>query len=138
MSTESTGRYNLSEEKWRELLSPDQFQVLREKGTDPPFEGQFVHPGPDGTYHCAGCGAELFDAERQFDSGSGWPSFTAPADDGAVELHEDLSLGTVRTEVTCARCGGHLGHLFDDGPEPNGQRWCINGTSLTLDTAADA
>ena len=103
------------------------------KGTDPAFTGRFTHPGPDGQYRCAACGTVLFDSATQFDSGSGWPSFTEPANLANVELHTDTSLGMVRTEVTCKHCGGHLGHLFDDGPSPAGQRWCINSSSLELD-----
>ncbi len=128
-------RLELDEGQWRARLSPTQFLVLREKGTDPPFTGEFTHPGAAGTFRCAGCGAPLFESSTQFDSGSGWPSFTAPLDAARVELHEDRSHGMVRTEVTCARCGGHLGHVFDDGPGPAGQRWCVNSTSLELDEA---
>lgn len=132
---EATGaaRLDLSDAEWRQRLTPEQFHVLREKGTERPFSGKFVHPGPEGTYHCAACGAELFDADTQFDSGSGWPSFTAPKAAQAVELHEDRSHGMVRVEVTCRRCGGHLGHVFPDGPGPTGQRWCINSASIDLD-----
>lgn len=125
--------FQLADDEWRERLSDEQYRVLRQKGTDRAFTGRFTHPGPDGTYRCAGCGAELFDSQTQFDSGSGWPSFTEPANLENVELHTDTSLGMVRTEVTCKRCGGHLGHLFPDGPGPTGQRWCINSTSLELD-----
>ena len=128
----------MSDDQWRERLSPEQYAVLREKGTDAPFAGRFVHPGPDGVYRCAACGAELFDSTVQFDSGSGWPSFTEPTNLRHVELHEDRSHGMVRTEVTCRRCGGHLGHLFDDGPGPTGQRWCINSTSLALADRSDS
>lgn len=129
-------RVELSEEEWRERLGPEQYRVLRQKGTDPAFTGRFVHPGPDGIYRCAACGAELFDAGVQFDSGSGWPSFTEPMNRQNVELHTDRTHGMVRTEVTCRRCGGHLGHVFDDGPGPTGERWCINSTSLELDPSA--
>jgi peptide-methionine (R)-S-oxide reductase len=134
MADEDVDRLELDDQEWRSRLTPEQYRVLREKGTDPAFTGQFVHPGPKGTYRCAGCGAELFVSESQFDSGSGWPSFTAPARGSGVELHEDRSHGMDRTEVTCSRCGAHLGHVFDDGPGPTGQRWCINGTSLELDS----
>lgn len=126
----------ISEEEWRRRLSPTQYRVLREKGTDPAFRGEFTHPGADGMFHCAACGAALFSSENQFDSGSGWPSFTIPVDAESVELSDDWSLGMRRVEVTCKRCGGHLGHLFDDGPKPTSQRWCINSTSLQLEPKA--
>lgn len=122
-----------SEEEWRARLTPEQYHILREKGTDRPFQGEFTHPGPSGLYRCAGCGVELFSSGTQFDSGSGWPSFTSPVDPEHVGLEEDRSLRGVRTEVICSRCGGHLGHVFEDGPGPTGQRWCINSTSLKLD-----
>jgi peptide-methionine (R)-S-oxide reductase len=138
METEGTEPFQLADDEWRERLSPDQYRVLRQKGTDPAFSGRFTHPGPDGKYRCAGCGAVLFGSDTQFDSGSGWPSFTQPADLAYVELHVDTSLGMTRTEVTCKRCGGHLGHLFDDGPGPTGQRWCINSTSLELDSLGES
>ena len=132
-SSNNVEPFELSDEDWRERLTDEQYRVLRQKGTDRAFTGRFTHPGPDGMYRCAACGAVLFDSETQFDSGSGWPSFSEPANLENVELHVDTSLGMVRTEVTCKRCGGHLGHVFDDGPGPNGQRWCINSTSLELD-----
>lgn len=130
-------RLELTDAEWRERLSPEQYHVLREKGTDRAFTGKFVHPGPDGIYRCAACGAELFAADVQFDSGSGWPSFTEPMNRENVDLHTDRSLGMARIEVTCKRCGGHLGHVFDDGPGPTGERWCINSTSLALDPSAE-
>lgn len=123
----------LDEQEWRRRLTPEQYRVLREQATDPAFTGRFVHPGPEGTYRCAGCGAELFASATQFDSGSGWPSFTAPVEDEAVGVREDLSHGMRRIEAVCRRCGGHLGHVFDDGPGPTGRRWCINSTSLEMD-----
>jgi peptide-methionine (R)-S-oxide reductase len=126
-------KVELSEKEWRERLTAQQYHVLRQKGTDPAFSGEYVHPGEDGMYHCAACGAALFSSSVQFDSGSGWPSFTEPATLEAVELHVDRSHGMVRTEVTCRKCGGHLGHVFEDGPGPTGQRWCINSTSLALE-----
>jgi peptide-methionine (R)-S-oxide reductase len=132
MATEE--RLDLSEEEWRTRLTPEQYHVLRERGTDRAFTGRYVHPGPDGVYRCAACGAELFAADVQFDSGSGWPSFTEPMNRENVELHTDRSLGMTRIEVTCRRCGGHLGHVFEDGPGPTGERWCINSTSLQLET----
>lgn len=122
----------LSEEEWRRRLSPEQYRVLREGATDTPFAGRYTHPGADGRYLCAGCGAELFDSADQFDSGCGWPSFTAPTAEVAVTLVQDFSLGMRRTEVRCRACGGHLGHVFDDGPGPTGARWCINSSSLDL------
>lgn len=130
---EPDDKVDVSDKEWRAKLSPEQYHVLRRKGTDAPFSGEYVHPGPDGMYHCSACGARLFSTSVQFDSGSGWPSFTEPATAEAVELHTDSSHGMVRTEVTCRRCGGHLGHVFDDGPGPSGQRWCINSTSLNLE-----
>jgi peptide-methionine (R)-S-oxide reductase len=107
--------------------------VLRKHGTERAFTGEYTHPNFDGLFRCAGCGAVLFASTDQFDSGSGWPSFTQPVDASAVDLTADNSLGMRRTEVTCRHCGGHLGHLFPDGPRPTGQRWCINSVSLQLD-----
>ena len=124
-----------SEDEWREELSPDQYEVLRRKGTERPWSGKFVNEHRDGTFRCAGCGAVLFQSGTKFESGSGWPSFYEPAIAEAVELHKDRSHGMVRTEVTCRRCGGHLGHVFDDGPAPTGQRFCINSLSLDFDPA---
>lgn len=125
-----------TEEQWREELSPDQFEVLRRKATEAPFTGKYVDTKDDGTYKCAGCGAELFGSDTKFDSGSGWPSFTEPKNLENVELHEDRSHFMVRTEVVCKKCGGHLGHVFDDGPGPNGKRFCINSCALELDPGA--
>ena len=122
-----------TEQEWREELAPDQYAVLREAATEPPFMGKFVHTKDDGVYTCAGCGNEVFDSDTKFDSGSGWPSFTDPKNTENVELRDDSSHGMVRTEVVCARCGGHLGHVFDDGPGASGQRWCINSCALDLD-----
>jgi peptide-methionine (R)-S-oxide reductase len=122
-----------SEGEWRDSLSPAQYKVLRRKGTERPFSGRYVHEKRSGVYRCAGCGAELFSSEMKFDSGTGWPSFTEPADRANVELHDDHSLWMHRIEVTCAACGGHLGHVFPDGPGETGERYCINSCSLELD-----
>ena len=123
-----------SEEQWREELSPEAYAVLRRQATEPPFTGRYTHEKATGMYRCGGCGAELFSSETKFDSGSGWPSFTEPAVAEAVELRPDRSWGMNRTEVVCRRCGGHLGHVFDDGPpEAGGLRYCINSCALDLD-----
>lgn len=118
--------------EWRELLTPTQYQVLREAGTERAFSGKYVDEHADGTYHCAACDAELFDSSTKFESGSGWPSFYATKTHDAVELIVDRSHGMVRTEVLCRRCGSHLGHLFPDGPAPTGDRFCMNSESLQL------
>src|SRR3712207_6520703 len=115
-----------SEQEWRESLTPEQYEVLRRKGTEPPGTGKYVYNKESGMYRCAGCGTDLFSSDTKYDSGSGWPSFTDPANTENVELHEDRSHGMVRTEVVCKKCGGHLGHVFDDGPGLNGKRFCIN------------
>jgi peptide-methionine (R)-S-oxide reductase len=123
--------------EWREELSPDAYAVLRKGATEPPFTGEYVHNHEDGMYRCGGCGAELFASDTKFESGSGWPSFTEPAIAEAVELREDKSHFMTRTEVVCAKCGGHLGHVFDDGPrDKGGARYCINSCALDFDGGA--
>ena len=125
-----------SEAEWRKELTPQQYRVLREKGTEAPFTGKYWNEHADGVYRCAACGNPLFEASTKFESGSGWPSFYQPIEGNRVDVEDDRSLFMRRTEVHCARCGGHLGHVFDDGPQPTGLRYCINSASLDLDKEA--
>ena len=122
-----------TEAEWQAELSPEQYRVLRQKGTKAPFSGEYDHTFEPGTYRCAGCGAELFRSDAKYDSGCGWPAFTAPAGDDALDEETDATYGMVRTEVMCASCGGHLGHVFPDGPAPAGLRYCINSAALNLE-----
>ena len=130
-----TPKTSPSDSEWRSKLTPEQYRVLREGGTEPPWSGELLRNKRTGEYVCAGCGEPLFDSDTKFDSGSGWPSFTAPAAPDAVSEITDSSHGMVRTEVRCARCDGHLGHVFPDGPGPQGLRYCINSASLDFDPA---
>ena len=122
-----------TDEEWRRELTPEQYRILREKGTERAFTGEYTNTHTPGKYLCAGCGQELFESDAKFDSHCGWPSYYEPLKQDAVEEHEDLSFGMRRVEVTCSRCGGHLGHVFPDGPQPTGMRYCINSASIKLD-----
>lgn len=128
-----TDKTSMSDAEWREKLTPEQFHILREKGTERAFTGPLNANKQAGEYHCAACGQLLFTSDAKYDSGSGWPSFTAPAEGGAVEEHRDVSHGMIRTEVLCTKCDGHLGHVFPDGPGENGLRYCINSAALDFE-----
>jgi len=131
--SENKVRVQKTDAEWRAILSPEQYRVMREKGTEPPFSGTLNKNYASGNYRCAACGAELFTADTKFDSGCGWPSFFLPVAPEAIVEHEDVSLGMRRVEVTCANCGAHLGHVFPDGPRPTGLRYCINSVSLDFE-----
>ena len=133
MTETNISKVEKTDAEWRAELSPEQYHILREKGTEPAFSGALYRNHADGMYHCAACGAELFSSDTKFESGSGWPSFYLPKDNAAVTTHEDVSHGMRRIEVTCTRCGGHLGHVFPDGPKPTGLRYCINSASLEFE-----
>jgi len=132
MSDDQRTLADLSEDEWRDRLSEDEYNILRERGTEPKFSGDLLDESRDGIFVCAGCGAELFDADTKFGSGTGWPSFYDARED-AVEFETDTRHGMTRTEVNCAACGGHLGHVFEDGPDPTGERYCINSVALDFD-----
>jgi peptide-methionine (R)-S-oxide reductase len=130
-------KVELTDEEWRARLSPERYAVLRQKGTEPAWSGALLHVEGSGMFTCAGCGADLFPTDAKFESGSGWPSFTRALAEGTIEEHEDTSFGMRRVEITCARCGGHLGHVFPDGPAPTGLRYCVNSLSLEFEPSGD-
>ena len=136
MNDDTSAHIEKSDAEWRRELTPQQYRVLREKGTEAPFTGKYWNEHAGGVYRCAACGNPLFDASTKFESGTGWPSFYQPIEADRVATEEDRTFFMRRTEVHCARCGGHLGHIFDDGPQPTGMRYCVNSVSLDLDREA--
>lgn len=130
MDTNRVAKIEKSEEEWKKILSPEQYHVLREKGTERPFTGKYYLHNEKGIYYCAACGEELFTSDTKFDAGCGWPSFFEAIDSSKITYTRDTSHGMIRTEITCSKCGGHLGHVFDDGPNPTGLRYCVNSASI--------